>query len=254
MTETLKIEVKEEIKTAEIAPGNRGNNVEALKVEAEDDIKTTEKSPGTLDNKNEEKLPKEELEKRQRIMNEYTRLLGRYCEPHSKKARWVTSDDIERVIKDGQDLVAMCSLPRGKYSGIAALAHSQIDNKNPLRFFVLPTGMIIINPVIINHTNTEIMKPEACMSHPEKDILPKVPRYNKVTVLYQTLITKALEDKPTLSEPSEENMGGWKGHVFQHEISHLNGADIYSENFSSKSCEGLGKGLLSESQARRLYL
>jgi len=94
------------------------------------------------------KMSKEEAEKRrteaetaerenkEKIMAEYVRLMGRYVKPHNKKSRWVKEEDIPKVIADGIDMVQMCGYPRGQYQGIAALAHSQVDDQDPLRFFV----------------------------------------------------------------------------------------------------------------------
>lgn len=205
-------------------------NPDVLSLFVSEDVGLTDIPPGTSAEqsfqKREEGLPKEEVEKREKIMSEYTRLLARYCEPHSVKSKIVTKEDIENVLADGKDLVAMCNLPRGKYSGIAALAHSQIENKNPLRFFVFPTGMVIINPVIINHTKMALLKVEACMSKSDNDPI-KIPRYNKITVNYQTFVKEEGSDIPVLSGIMTEEYNGGIGHVYQHECQHLNGFNIY---------------------------
>lgn len=213
--------VKEEIRTNDIPPGKATPSAQ----------------------ERQEQLPKEEVEKRRKIMLEYTRLSGRYCPPHNKKSRWVKPSDLPLVVADGKDLVAMCSLPRGKYSGISALAHPQIDDKNPLRFFVLPNGMVIINPVIINHTKVPVFKEEGCMSFPDNDIKKMVPRYNKVTVTYQTLTHEGEKTEPILSKPMTEGLNGGPAHVFQHECGHLNGCNIYDADYSPDKSIGLGDGL-----------
>lgn len=230
--ETLTIQVAEEIKTKEVPPG----------------------VPKPSQKEKDEALPPEEIEKRQKVMLEYTRLSSRYCEPHTKKSRWVTEDDIQLVMSDGRDLAAMCNLPRGEYSGIAALAHSQINNKNPLRFFVLANGMVIINPIITDHTKTPVLKAEACMSHFDKKIKTDVPRYNKITVIYQTL-ERSENDKIILSNALTEHLSGGQAHVFQHKIGHLNGkgSDIYSDDYTPESCLWLGDGPISEEEFSKLY-
>lgn len=200
----LSINVAEEIKTKEVPPG----------------------MPKSTPKEREEALPQEEVEKRQKVMLEYTRLMGRYCEPHTKKSRIVTDKDIERVMADGKDLTAMCNLPRGKYSGIAALAHPQIDDKDPLRFFILSNGMVIINPVIIDHTKAPVEKSECCMSFFDRDIKTNIPRYNKITVTYQTL-EKGENDKVILSKPITEQLGGGQAHMFQHKMDHFECIYIY---------------------------
>ena len=214
---------------------------------AADDVNIKDIPPGKSASdafkEHEEALPKEEIEKRQRIMLEYTRLSGRYVNPHNKKSRWVTPEDMPRVLSDGKDLVAMCNLPRGKYSGIAALAHSQIDDKDPLRFFVLPNGIVIINPVITNHTKVPVFKDEGCMTFPDKDIKKNVERYNKCDVTYQTLGRTDEKSEPTLTKPITEHLTSGNAHVFQHECGHLNGCQIYDEDYSASKSIGFGDGL-----------
>lgn len=233
------------------------NNEEpkVLSVSVAEDIKMKDVPPGgqapTL-KEVEENLPKEEVEKRQKIMLEYTRLSSRYCEPHNLKSRWVKETDIPKVLADGKDLVAMCNLPRGKYSGISALAHSQMDDKDPLRFFVLPTGMVIINPVITKHTNTIIMKKEGCMSFCDNEII-EVPRYNKITVMYQTLATVDGSETPVLSRAVTEGITGGSSHVFQHECGHLNGHNIYDKVVKAEDCEWLDNGPVDIEELNKLY-
>lgn len=218
-----------------------------LKVKADETINTKDVPPGTplsqTLREQEESLPKEEVEKRQKVMLEYTRLSSRYCAPHNKKSRWVTADDLEKVLADGRDLVAMCNLPRGKYSGIAALAHPQIDATDPLRFFVFPNGMVVINPVITSHTRTPVKKNEGCMSYPDEPIKQGVERYNKITVTYQTLTKRDKDDNPSLSDPVTETLNGGQSHVFQHECGHLNGSNIYDADYSPEKAIYLGDGV-----------
>lgn len=228
--------VFEEVFAAATAGKNKDPNV--LEVKAVEEIIMKDVPPGmpapTLAQV-EENLPKEEIEKRQKIMLEYSRLSARYCPPHNKKSRWVTSADLPKVLADGKDLVAMCNLPRGKYSGIAALAHPQIDDQDPLRFFILPNGMVVINPVISNHTKVTVMKKEGCMSFEENEIKEDVARFNKVTVTYQTLQRSEGSEDPVLSPPTTETFNGSMSHIYQHEISHLNGCNIYDEDYSADS-------------------
>lgn len=217
-----------------------------LQINVQEDVITGDVPPGTpapTMKQIEENLPQEEIEKRQKIMLEYTRLLSRYCEPHNKKSRWVTNADIPAVLADGKDLVAMCNLPRGKYSSIGALAHPQIEDKDPLRFFVLPTGMVIINPVITSNTKVPVLKREACMSFPDRDVIMELPRYNKITVSYQTLAVVEGNPEPVLSKIITETLNGGVSHVYQHECGHLNGCNIYDADYSPERSIGLGDGL-----------
>ena len=254
--ETLQIFAVENVKSKDVGIGNQAPTPPPLTVATSETINTKDVGPGNpgpTKEQLEEKLPPEEFEKRQKIMVEYTRLSGRYCLPHNKKSRWVTSADLPKSVADARDMVAMCHIPRGKYSGIAALAHSQIEDKDPLRFFVLPTGMVVINPVITNHTRIPVFKEEGCMSHIDKEPKKMIPRFNKITVIYQTLIRKDEKSDPILSKPTTEELSGGPSHTFQHEVSHLNGISIYDEGFTAESCEWLGKGPMTEKEVKNLY-
>jgi peptide deformylase len=187
-------------------------------------------------------------EQKRKFMVEYTRMMGRYVAPHNKKSRRVTDKDIDRVIADGEDMLMMCKLPRGLYAGIAALAHSQIDDKDPLRFFVLPgNGLIVINPLIYGNTKIpQFTEQEGCMSFPDEPVKTLVPRYYKIQVKYQTLIqdSKDPDSKPRLGPWVEDELKGYPGYIFQHETSHLNGHNIYDKDFDPKWSIGTGDGLL----------
>ena len=244
----LQLFAAEDIKMTDVGLGNPAPTkpMPPLSVTATETINTKDVGPGNpgpTKEQLEEKLPPEEFEKRQKIMVEYTRLSGRYCLPHNKKSRWVTQKDLGRVVADGKDLVAMCHIPRGRYSGIAALAHSQIDDKDPLRFFVLPNGMVVINPVITGNTKVPIFKSEACMSYADRSVKNMVPRYNKITVTYQTLVRKDEASEPTLSKATTEELNGGPSHTFQHECGHLNGCNVYDDNYSPEKSLGLGEGI-----------
>lgn len=228
-----------------------------LSINVSENVKSAEVPPGTPKPSAKEKaeaLPPEEVAKRQKIMLEYTRLQGRYCAPHNKASKWVRAVDIDKIMSDGKDLVAMCNIPRGKYSGIAALSHTQIDDKDPLRFFVLSNGMVIINPIITKHTTVTVPKNEACMSHYDKDVKKDIPRYNKITVTYQTL-AKGDNGDVTLSKAVSEQLSGGQAHVFQHKIGHLNGkgSDIYADDFTPEACLWLGNGIIDEGEFNKLY-
>lgn len=219
-------------------------NENILNVSVAEEIRSNDVPPGmpASPSTKEEQLPKDEIEKRQKIMLEYTRLSGRYCAPHSKQSRWVTDKDLARVMADGKDLVAMCNIPRGKYSGISALSHSEIDDVDPLRFFVLPNGMVVINPIIVDHSEHPIFKDEGCMAHPESDTKKNVRRYNKVTVMYQTLAKDKNSELPVMSSVVTEKLSGGPSHVFQHECEHLNGKDVFTEGQSEDWAIGFGDG------------
>lgn len=167
-----------------------------------------------------------------RYNEEIMKYLGRYVAPHNKKSRWVNEKDINRVVEEGQILLTLCTIPRGMYNNISAIAHSQIDDKDPLRFFVLIDGRVIINPKIINHTKVPVESNEGCLSLPE-EMMKKVPRFHKVTFTFQTLVTSGT-GTPKLSETLEQNVGGPMSFVVQHEICHCLGKYYNDDNMGAE--------------------
>ena len=214
-SQTLKVSVAEDIKLADVPPGG---------------------GPAA-------QMTSEEREKHEKYTLELTRLMGRYVTPHNKKSRWVTQEDITRVLHDAQDMLAMCGLPHGKHNGALAIAHSQIEDQDPLRFFVLPNGMVVINPVITNHTKFGQGKEEGCMSFPLESIKKDVLRYNKVEATYQTLRQIDGEETPALTGPVSESLNGRGAQIFQHECGHLNGCNVYDTDYSPIKSIYMGDGV-----------
>lgn len=70
---------------------------------------------------------------------------------------------------------------------------------------------VVINPRIVAYHGKQTPKWEGCLSFMK--VFGKVPRYTKVTVEYQTLERELVT----------ETAGGLLGHIFQHEIDHLDG-------------------------------
>lgn len=188
----------------------------------------------------EKKLEKE----KKKFNKELSRLMDLYSVPSKIKSRAVRSVDINRVIKDGKDMAMMCQLPRGNYGPPMALAHTQIKTKDPLRFFVTIDGLIVINPLIINHTKAHLFDTEGCMSFPDEKPKTMVPRYYKVTVEYQTIAEDGKTGKKILTPWQTIELKGMPSRIFQHEISHLNGCSIHDDDFDPAKAVGIGDGLL----------
>lgn len=157
------------------------------------------------------------------------KFLERYVAPHKVVSREIKEEDIDRVISEGEIMVNLCSIPRGVYGNMSAIAHPQIDDKDPMRFFGMPDGMLIINPIILNHTKTTVDKTEGCASFPGEPMKEGVQRYHKMQVQYQTLLKDEGDEKPRLSEPQIVDISGNTAQVFGHEIDHLNSIYIYDE-------------------------
>lgn len=232
--------------------------LESLKLFVTENIILKDVPPGgppiTIPSPIPDNLSPEEKEKRQKQMTEYIRLSGRYISPHHLKSKWVEKSDLPIILADGKDLIEMCDMPRGKYPNAYAIAHSQIEDKRPLRFFVLNSGMVMINPVIINHTKFPVFtdEGEGCMSYPELAPRQMVPRFNKIIVMYQTL-RKDGTGPLYITDPVIEHLSGKISQIVQHEACHCNGYLIYDEKNDPDLCLWLGEGPMGETEVKKLY-
>ena len=151
-------------------------------------------------------------------------------EPHNIVSRPVESKDLNRVVKDALEMIKLCYEPNPGFSTAYAIAHCQVEAKDPLRFFVvipeLYEPMIIINPEITQHTKVTIDSEEGCVSYPERGKVI-VQRHNKVEVQY--LSVERDGDLLTTAENRSDSLGGRIARVFAHEIDHMNSVYIYKE-------------------------
>jgi peptide deformylase len=154
-------------------------------------------------------------------------LIRRIVSPHKKVSREVTEKDLEKVLSDGQILLDLCYMRAGMYGSAFAMAHSQIEESDPLRFFVMANGLIIINPKIINHTRVPVDSEEGCMSFSEKP-QKTVQRYHKIEVKYVTI--KEENEKKIFTPVIAASLSGREAKIFQHEIAHMNGKYVYDDN------------------------
>lgn len=146
-----------------------------------------------------------------------------YVQPHNKVGEIVTNKNIKDITEALDNMYNLCFLPRGKYPVAFAIAHCQVNDKNPLRVFVTYKGEIIANPTITRHTKTFVKSLEGCMSFPEKEMV-NVDRYNVIEVDYQTL-----DENDDLTEIKHKKIKGKESKIWQHEIEHLEGKNIYNE-------------------------
>jgi peptide deformylase len=154
------------------------------------------------------------------------KLLKRYVKPHQKISREVEEADLERVIEEAVIMHDLCYIPIGKTNGGCAVAHQQIDDKDPLRFFVIrDSGKIIINPKIVNHTKSLVDSKEGCLSFSEEYPII-VQRWNKIEVEYQTLGPGEEEDSVVLVDV-KEGVSGRDAKIYQHELDHFDCKYIY---------------------------
>lgn len=156
------------------------------------------------------------------LIKEELALLRLYVEPHRKISREVTQKDVERVLEDAAEMERLCHVKRGLYPSAYAIHHSQINKKDPLSFFVTSEGGIVINPIMIRHTESVVEDLEACLSYPT-DMPIKKKRFWKITCEYQTVAEGKLTNKLTAKLKSVQ------ARFWQHEIDHGKGILIYDQ-------------------------
>jgi peptide deformylase len=145
--------------------------------------------------------------------------------PHGVKSREVEEKDIERVINESHIMLNLCFCKIGMYPGGEAVAHSQINKEDPLRFFVLNNGNIIINPVISRHTNSKVTSKEGCLDFPNR-LMIDVDRYWKIEIDYKTFDEV---DGKTVMVDMHTGLKGKEAFICQHELDHFEGRFIYRD-------------------------
>lgn len=118
---------------------------------------------------------------------------------------------------------------RGNYPTAFALSHCEVC-EDPKNYFVVNQKLVdekvfksrvVVNPMILEKDEKVMVSLlEACMSVPFRR--PKrVERYLKIKVKYQTI------EGDKLSADIVEEVDGVKSHIFQHQIEHNLGKNIY---------------------------
>lgn len=217
---TLEVFVADTVGIAELSPGG------ASATPAAEPIPEPEKT--------EEEIQAEREEVIRKVLERKVELADKYVAPHKKASRRVKAEDLPRVIEDAKIMHEMCMVGRGEYNTAYALAHSQIDDQDPLRFFVSIKGEVYINPFIVssNHVMKQIQ--EGCMTYPDEP-MRTVTRFEKVTVKYRTIAHKVNPatgetlGEPYLTNEITSDFDGMMAQIMQHECQHLNGWDIYRE-------------------------
>lgn len=131
------------------------------------------------------------------------------------------------------DIIELCKNPIGKFSGAYAIAHCQVEKENPLTFFVIKTGEVIINPVILTKSG-RFPHSEGCLSYKYRP-MKKVSRYSNIMVNYISLKKNKLS-LWRLKTHKKREIKFVKGSkdpkdmlacIFQHEIHHFTNNYIY---------------------------
>lgn len=166
------------------------------------------------------------MEKKEELSQELVDFLKFYVEPHDKVSRDVVETDIQQVIEDAHVLYNLCFTQNGPASGAYAVAHPQVNDTDPLRFFVTQKQEIIINPVIVDHTRHTVDSIEGCTTFAHYSPVV-VQRWNKCVVEFQTLVKGEKEGEFKLSDKITVKLSGKDAKVWQHETDHLNSKYVY---------------------------
>lgn len=153
--------------------------------------------------------------------------------PHNIESKKVTEKDLERVYTDASKMLKMCFERKGLMGGAYAIAHPQVQDWKPLRFFVTKEGKIICNPKILKHTKTTVDSEEHCLTFFYKKESAIIQRWNVIEVEHEELINEKLVKK-------HEKITGLKAKIYQHELDHLNCKYIYAIDL---------KGFMKEKEA-----
>lgn len=174
----------------------------------------------------------------------------RIIKPHTNKSRRIViknfmKKDFKKIEKVAFDMtmLAFNAEKENLFGNVFAVAHAQIVKK-PLAFFILNAknpkitaqfgdfiqkyGPIIINPKIVpgKHSGTKQDMWEGSLSFPGKEMI-EVRRYYKITVAFHYLTFSKTTSKVSGIKKAEESFKGFCSQLFQHEIDHTNGINIY---------------------------
>lgn len=148
----------------------------------------------------------------------------KYVLPHQKISRDVREYDRGLILNAAQEMVSFCKYPPKNHAPALAIAHSQVEEVEPLRFFVTGEAEIIANPVITRHTNHTYPKQEGCTTFDQRIRWANVERWQKLEVEYETV-----EEYEWVKKT--ESVSGKRAQMFQHEIDHMDGKYIYEINW-----------------------
>lgn len=150
-------------------------------------------------------------------------------------------EDLKSIVEEARELLQMIIerkylFPGSKICDCYAISQPQIDEQNPLRYFVVNPrykdlvktfgGLIIVNPKIIEKEEfSGETKLEGCLSYPHQPMI-KVKRSLNILVTYD-IITEWKEGEFASKHVDFTRLHDLAAVVFQHEMDHLNGRSIY---------------------------
>ena len=145
-----------------------------------------------------------------------------FVAPHRLVSRDVIEKDIPRIKIEAKRMLEACHVRHGIFNGGFAVAHPQVTDRDPLRFFVTADGKVYVNPEIVKHTRHFVDSSEGCLSYPMK-AEARVKRYNKIRVKFKQFSG----DGETFTGVLEVGVEGKLAKIFQHEIDHLDAKYVF---------------------------
>lgn len=133
---------------------------------------------------------------------------------HRKASRKVEAKDMQKVLQIAEDMRAWM-MQRHSCSG---LAHCQVDETDPMAFFITENELII-NPHIIWHSPGMIESKEGCMTYPDREWINHS-RHKSIIIGYEIFKNKKFIKK-------DKQVMGFDAIVYQHEIDHINAKYCY---------------------------
>lgn len=146
-------------------------------------------------------------------------VLQKHCKKHSRP---VGEADFDMIKEAAEDMIELCRAPLGQYPFAFALAHCQVNHKDPMAFFVTHDGRVIINPKIVGYSIECVKEKEGCYSYAFR--APKIMRRRAVVYVdYQFMGADG-----SVNQARARRFSGDWARVFQHELDHFQGCAIFS--------------------------
>lgn len=150
--------------------------------------------------------------------------------PHKTKSIKVT--DYRQIKKDAEEMLGLLNAGKfkGKWAEGLALSHAQVCDK-PYAFFVSHKSWegnipeIVINPRIIEKFEPVPLKLEACVSFPFRDII-KTQRFWRIVAEFEVPAGIFHSNRMKTEQLAFDGLAAV---VFQHELDHHHGEDIYTK-------------------------
>jgi peptide deformylase len=165
-------------------------------------------------------------------------LVSMYVAPHNMPSRRVEKEDLPRVLEEGKRMLDLCAVPVGLFRDVPFVAHTQIDNKDPLRFFVFKSGSLLVNPEVVKPVTDEMIEVEEASASFPGEMKKTIQRYKKVLAKTQ-VVTRGMDGELTISGEVEKEVDGNLSVLMQMACEMLNGVHIYDIDYAPGKAVGV---------------